>query len=98
YSMPTISPIPVQRENFLYSRLINSTIPIETSARIPTGRVTVANEAKQAASIHRSLRTAKNDANNKAMNSGSEPPRYDRCIQSQFRTANRPAIHPPQSL
>ena len=64
---------------------------------MPKGRTTVARDASSAAINQRSFLTARNEPNSNATNNGSEPPRYERCSQSKFRMAKKPAIQPPQS-
>src|SRR5438128_7586585 len=92
-----MSPIVAARANRRKTRRHNSVTPIPTKAKTPSGRTTVLKDASTAASVQRSRLTARKVPNRKATNSGSDPPRNERCIQSKFRTAKKLATHPPQS-
>jgi hypothetical protein len=57
----------------------------------------VLNEARRAARIQRSRLTARKLANKRTTNSGSDPPKHERCIHSKLSTAKKPAIQPPHN-
>src|SRR2546423_12061855 len=63
----------------------------------PRGGTIFLNKPTPAATMNRSLRTARNAPSINATARGSDPPRNERCIQSKFKVANSAATHPPQS-
>src|SRR5436305_8913707 len=67
-----------------------------TRRQTPSGRVMVARLARSAAQYQLCLRMAKNAANSRSTNSGSEPPRKERCHQAKLRIEKERATHPPQ--
>src|SRR6266496_2203536 len=97
YRVPTAIPIAITKAIFLNSRRRNRTMATPTRQNTPSGRTTAVDDANRLASTERSFLTARNAPKMRAVASGSDPPRNERCIQSKLSRAKSPAIHPPQS-
>src|SRR5205823_13388385 len=54
-------------------------------------------DARTAATVHRSLRTAKNVPSSRAINSGSDPPTTAACSRHQLTTVNTPPPYHPRA-